>query len=71
MSNHGLITLPAKLHQTPGLQANDQLIAATTPKRSLERPAGFLSLELYSPQRLQEFEAAERELAIATQRLET
>ena len=71
ISSRGLITLPAKLRQALGLKADDQLIAETTPEGILLRPAVTLPLELYSPQRLQEFEAAESELATAMQRMAT
>ena len=68
LSSRGLITLPAKLRQALGLKADDQLIAETTPEGILLRPAVTLPLELYSPQRLQEFDAAESELAAVMQR---
>ena len=71
LSSRGLITLPAKLRQALGLKADDQLIAETTPEGILLRPAVTLPLELYSPQRLQEFDAAERELAAVMQRAAT
>ena len=71
LSSRGLITLPAKLRQALGLKADDQLIAETTPEGILLRPAVTLPLELYSPQRLQEFEAAESELATAMQHMAT
>jgi len=35
----GVVTLPAKLRQALGLQADDQLIAETTPEGPLLRPA--------------------------------
>ncbi len=63
LSNRGIITLPAKLRQALGLKADDQLIAETTPEGILLRPAVTLPLELYTPERLQEFDAAESELA--------
>ncbi len=69
LSNRGLITLPAKLRQAFGLKADDQLIAETTPEGILLRPAVTLPLELYSPERVQEFEAAEEELALVMQRV--
>ncbi len=69
LSNRGLITLPAKLRQAFGLKADDQLIAETTPEGILLRPAVTLPLELYSPERIQEFEAAEEELAHVMQRV--
>lgn len=68
LSSRGLITLPAKLRQALGLKADDQLIAETTPEGILLRPAVTLPLELYSPQRLQEFDEAESELAAVMQR---
>ena len=63
INNRGVVTLPAKLHHALGLKANDQLIAETTPQGLLLRPAVTLPLELYTPERLQEFDAAEAELA--------
>lgn len=59
----GVITLPAKLRQAMGLAANDQLIAETTPDGLLLKPAVTLPIELYSDERLREFDAAEAELA--------
>ena len=63
LNNRGVVTLPAKLRHALGLKANDQLIAETTPQGLLLRPAVTLPLELYTPERLQEFDAAEEELA--------
>ncbi|MDZ4251872.1 MAG: AbrB/MazE/SpoVT family DNA-binding domain-containing protein [Sulfuritalea sp.] len=65
VTGRGVITLPAKLRQAMGLAANDQLIAETTPDGLLLRPAVTLPIELYSDERLHEFEAAEAELAAA------
>ena len=59
----GVITLPAKLRQAMGLAANDQLIAETTPDGLLLKPAVTLPIEMYSDERLREFDAAEAELA--------
>jgi antitoxin PrlF len=69
LSNRGLITLPAKLRQALGLKADDQLIAETTPEGILLRPAVTLPLEMYSPQRLAEFDAGQAELAQVMQRV--
>ena len=63
ISSRGVVTLPAKLRQAMGLKADDQLIAETTPQGLLLRPAVTLPLEIYSPERVQEFDAAEAELA--------
>ena len=64
INNRGVVTLPAKLRHALGLKANDQLIAETTPQGLLLRPAVTLPLELYTPERLQEFDTAEQELAV-------
>ena len=63
INSRGVVTLPAKLRQAMGLKADDQLIAETTPQGLLLRPAVTLPLEIYTTERLQEFDAAEAELA--------
>ncbi len=63
ITSRGAVTLPAKLRQALGLQADDQLIAETTPEGLLLRPAVTLPVEVYSPQREREFDEAEAELA--------
>ena len=71
INSRGVITLPAKLRQAMGLKADDQLIAETTPQGLLLRPAVTLPLELYTPQRVQEFDEAEAELAAVLPKLKT
>lgn len=63
MTSRGVVTLPAKLREALGLKADDQLIAETTAEGLLLRPAVTLPVELYSPQREAEFDAAEAEAA--------
>lgn len=63
VSRRGVVTLPAKLRQALGLKANDQLIAETTPEGLLLRPAVTLPVEIYSEERIREFDEAEAELA--------
>ena len=63
MTSRGVVTLPAKLRQALGLKADDQLIAETTPQGLLLRPAVTLPIELYSEQRIREFDQAEADLA--------
>lgn len=63
MNSRGVVTLPAKLRQAMGLKADDPLIAETTPQGLLLRPAITLPLEMYTDQRLAEFDQAEAELA--------
>jgi AbrB family looped-hinge helix DNA binding protein len=63
INSRGVVTLPAKLRQAMGLKADDQLIAETTPEGLLLRPAVTLPLEIYSSERIREFDEAEAELA--------
>jgi AbrB family looped-hinge helix DNA binding protein len=63
ITSRGVVTLPAKLRQALCLKADDQLIAETTPEGLLLRPAVTLPLEVYTPEREREFDAAEADLA--------
>ena len=63
INSRGVVTLPAKLRQAMGLKADDQLIAETTHQGLLLRPAVTLPLEIYTAERVQEFDAGEAELA--------
>jgi len=65
ITSRGIITLPAKLRQSMGLKADDHLIAETTPEGLLLRPAITLPVEIYTPERVCEFDAGETELATA------
>lgn len=64
ITSRGVITLPAKLRQALGLNAEDQLIAETTPEGVLLRPAVTLPVEIYSPEREREFDSAEADLGV-------
>lgn len=57
------MTLPAKLREAVGLKADEQVIAEITPEGLLLRPAVTLPLEIYSDERIREFDEAEAELA--------
>ena len=63
ITGRGVITLPTQFRKALGISAADQLIAETTPDGILLRPAVTLPIELYSAERLREFEEAEAELA--------
>lgn len=65
ITSRGVITLPARLRRTLGLRADDQLVAEVTPDGLLLRPAVTLPVEIYTPEREQEFDEAEAELAAA------
>ena len=65
VSSRGVVTLPAKLRAALGINTDDQVIAEATPEGILLRPAVTLPLEMYSASRINEFDAAEAELAAA------
>ena len=67
INSRGVLTLPVKLRQALGLKPEDQLIAETTAEGLLLRPAVTLPMEVYTPQREQEFDEAEAELAAVLQ----
>lgn len=62
VTSRGVVTLPARLREALGLKADDQLIAETTPEGLLLRPAVTLPVEIYSGERVREFDQAEAEL---------
>jgi antitoxin PrlF len=68
LTSRGVVTLPAKLRRALGLKADDQLIAETTPEGLLLRPAVTLPVEIYSEERIREFDEAEADLAKALSR---
>ena len=69
INTRGVVTLPAKIRKAMGFQPNDQLIAETTPQGLLLRPTVTLPVEMYTLDRVQEFDAAEADLAaLMTQR---
>lgn len=59
MTNRGVITLPAKLRRELGLREVTQFLVETTAEGLLLRPAVTLPVELYSADRVKEFDAAE------------
>jgi antitoxin PrlF len=63
VTSRGAVTLPAKLREFLGIQADDQLIAETTPEGLLLRPAVTLPIEIYSDERIREIKESEAELA--------
>ncbi len=65
VSGRGLIALPAVMRKAAGIRPQDSLIAETTAEGILLRPAVTLPVEIYSPERISEFDAAESELAEA------
>ncbi len=63
VTSRGVVTLPARLREALGLEAEDQLIAELVPGGLLLRPAVTLPVEIYTPEREREFDRAEADLA--------
>lgn len=63
VTGRGVVTLPAKLREALGIKADDLLIAETTPDGLLLRPAVTLPVEMYSDERVAEFDREEADLA--------
>jgi bifunctional DNA-binding transcriptional regulator/antitoxin component of YhaV-PrlF toxin-antitoxin module len=68
VSGRGLIALPAAMRKAAGIRPQDSLIAETTSEGILLRPAVTLPLEIYTAERISEFDAGESELAQALER---
>jgi AbrB family looped-hinge helix DNA binding protein len=62
VTSRGVITLPARLRKELGIKPDGQLIAETTPEGLLLRPAVTLPVEIYTDERIREFDEAESEL---------
>ena len=62
LTSRGSLTLPAAIRKELGLSPNDLMIAETTPEGILLRPAIATPLELYSEDRIREFESEEKKL---------
>ncbi len=63
VNKRGTITLPMKIRKALGLKPEDHLIAEMTPEGLLLRPAVTVPVEIYSTERVEEFDAGEAELA--------
>lgn len=62
-SERGVLTLPAKLRKELGIRPGEPLIAERTPEGLLLRPAIAVPIEIYTDDRVREFEAEEASLA--------
>jgi bifunctional DNA-binding transcriptional regulator/antitoxin component of YhaV-PrlF toxin-antitoxin module len=51
------------MREAAGIRPQDNLIAETTPEGILLRPAVTVPIEIYSPERIAEFDQSEAELA--------
>ena len=70
LDRRGGISLPPKLHSALGLKANDQLIAEMTPDGLLFFFNDTATTEIYTEERIREFEEGEAELAAFFARLD-
>ncbi len=62
MTERGGITIPAPLRKALGLTGNDRLIVEQTPEGILLRPAVSIPIEIYSEERIAEFNRDEEAL---------
>lgn len=62
VGKRGTITLPAALRRQLGIRPGGRLVVETTPEGLLLRSAALPAVEIYSSERIAEFDAAEDEL---------
>ncbi len=63
ISSRGGVTIPARMREAIGVKANDELIIEDTPDGLLLRPAVNPRIELYSEDRIAEFERDDEAVA--------
>ena len=63
INQRGNLTLPAAIRKEMGISPNDQIIAETTETGILLRPAITLPIEIYTNERILEFEEEEAHIA--------
>ncbi len=63
VSGRGLVLIPAEMRKAAGIRPHENLIAEATEGGILLRPALTLPIEMYTPERIAEFDTAESELA--------
>ena len=62
VTKRGVLTLPVRLRKQLGLTADNLVIAESTPDGVLLRPAVALPIEIYTDERVREFNESEAEL---------
>ncbi len=68
VTSRGVVSLPAKMRRATGIKADDLLLAEITPEGILLRPTVTLPIELYTSDRIREFESEEAALGKVLQR---
>ncbi len=56
VGQRGIVTLPIKLRRRYGIKEHDELLAEETPQGLLLRPCVSMPIEIYSEDRIAEFE---------------
>ncbi len=59
ISERGTLTIPAKMRESFGIKANDELIIEDTEQGLLLRPAFNVPVEIYTEDRIKEFASDE------------
>jgi antitoxin PrlF len=59
INERGVLTIPAKMRETFGIKANDELIIEDTEEGLLLRPAFSVPVEIYTEDRIKEFASDE------------
>ena len=70
MNERGTITIPAPMRKTFGLEGSDRLIIEDTEQGLLLRPSISVPLEIYTEERIQEFNSDEQVIADMLPKLE-
>lgn len=63
VTKRGVLTLPVKFRRQLGLTDDNLVIAESTPEGVLLRPAVALPIEIYTDERVREFDESEAKLA--------
>ena len=63
VTKRGVLTLPVRFRKQLGLSGDNLVIAESTPDGVLLRPAVALPIEIYSDERVREFEEMEADLS--------
>ena len=63
VTKRGVLTLPVRFRRQPGLTGENLVIAESTPEGVLLRPAIAQPIEIYTDERVREFNESEAELA--------
>ena len=63
ITSRGVVTIPAAMRKKLGLEKTDRVEAILTPEGVLLRPVVTIPIEIYTAERIAEFEKSEAELS--------